>query len=65
MENNVKKIHTESKTTVKLNAGYRPFSCGFFCTRVIKSDVIDPSLQPKQGEQNDATTQPASPSLCD
>ena len=46
MENkNESKLHRESKTTVKVDAGYRKYHCGFFCQRTIESDVVDPIVK--------------------
>lgn len=48
MDKHNKKTHTESNTTVRINASQWPFSCGFFCTRTTESDVIDPAKTSKK-----------------
>jgi hypothetical protein len=52
MENNHDKhTHTKTHTVVRANAGYWPFSCGFFCNRATDTDVIDPQhTEPKRDE---------------
>ena len=49
-----KKTHTESNTTVRINATHWPFSCGFFCNRMTDSDVIEPSKTSKECHEHPA-----------
>ena len=66
MDKNAKKTtHTESNTTVRINAGLTPMFCRFFCNRVTESDVIDPSKTSKKESDEHPTIEPANPSLCE
>ena len=40
MEKNAK--HNTTSTTLKVDAGYKKYHCGFFCQRKTSSDVVDP-----------------------
>lgn len=43
IESNDIKKHTSARTTVRVNAGFFPYSCMFFCQRRTTSDeVMDP-----------------------
>ena len=51
-----KKTHETHTTTLRVNAGSWPYSCGFFCQRLSTSDVIDPTRSAKtKTEQPEAT----------
>jgi hypothetical protein len=51
-----KKTHETHTTTLRVNAGYWPYSCGFFCQRFSTSDVIDPALSAKTKAEQPETT---------
>ena len=42
-----KKTHETHTTTLRVNAGSWPYSCGFFCQRLSTSDVVDPARSAK------------------
>lgn len=45
MENHDKKVHSVTSTTIKVDAGYKKYHCGFFCQRkTIADEVIDPKV---------------------
>lgn len=43
--------HVKTNTTVRANANYWPFSCGFFCSRVTDSDVIEPKKKKEEEKE--------------
>lgn len=40
--------HSTTSTTVKADAGYLFYHCGFFCQRKTDSGVMDPSVEKKK-----------------
>jgi hypothetical protein len=51
-----KKIHETHTTTLRVNAGSWPYSCGFFCQRLSTSDVVDHTRTPKPKPDNQSST---------
>lgn len=58
MEKEKKNIkHSETSTTVKMDAKVSRYRCSFFCSRVTDNDVLAPGT-PKKDESNLNLAQP-------
>lgn len=43
--------HSETETTIKMDANVRRYRCSFFCTRITGNDVIEPDTPQKKKEE--------------
>lgn len=57
MEKNKKNIkHSETETTIKLDANVRRYRCSLFCTRITGDDVLEPNTPSKKKDETNLPT---------